>query len=228
MTFERFLQLVEQFGPRRPPADDPTRRRTSRGVQTGIAATRALRGTPLFPSTLPARLAERTVGGRLVPGALRALGGVFVMGGAAILQDTYRALRDSDQLIEYTAGALGYADTLARMAAAASDPPRGSPPHLPQPIVPPDMASGRFMGMGQHISAYRQGYWRVNGLLREVDNIRPPGAYVSELMLLELRSRWGNPGNHSQDRPRIREQLLQQVFRLNPRTLQPLAAEPHP
>ncbi len=99
--------------------------------------------------------------------------GTIVGGGVALVRGGHQNLQRNDEMLEYLLGMSGYIATLGRMCTAAIMRPV---PYttMPLPVVPEHVSRSGSLFSGTRQQMFLAGYNRVQDVMREVDNLRPP------------------------------------------------------
>jgi hypothetical protein len=174
----------------------------------------ARRFAPTIPP-MPERSTEDNVG--FTWDVVKALIKVVLRGenpaGAAldIVRDALTALIHADERLVQMAAVLGYADTIGRMAAALPPTPEGRQPQLPYPVIT-DQHRRRVMGNARWLHGYQDGYNRVRRLVNELNNIRRPGEWPAERMLIHLRYRYADGALPTEIREKVANGVMSQVL----------------
>jgi hypothetical protein len=128
-----------------------------------------------------------------------------------LVNDARTALENGDERIVQMAAVYGYADTMGRMVAALPPTPQGRQPQLPHPVVTDELRQ-RFMSNELWLQGYSDGHGRVRRLLTELNNVRRPGEWPAERILIHLRYRYAGEAEPAEVRSRVRDGILSEVL----------------
>lgn len=152
--------------------------------------------------------------------ALGAEAGPLVGGVLMVMRGSHQALERSDQVVTYLLGIGGYVNCLARSAINAVN---SSQRHisLPTPIAPSYVERMGDLFSRWRRQAWNAGYWRVNEVIREIDNLRPvQGDLYSKQCLIQLAMEAGHRGGRAEGfriRIRCEDYIMNQILSTNMR-----------
>lgn len=110
-----------------------------------------------------------------------------VVGGFTMLsRGAYQSLNRTSDMLDYLLGTSAYINCLARSAMEALNTPQ---PYvsLPRPIVPSYVANSDALYSEARRRRWHVGYWKVNEVIREIDNLRPvQGDLYSKNCLIQI------------------------------------------
>lgn len=152
--------------------------------------------------------------------ALGAEAGPLVGGVLMVMRGSHQALERSDQVVTYLLGIGGYVNCLAR---SAIDAVNSSQRHIrmPTPIVPSYVERMGDLFSRWRRQAWHAGYWKVNEVIREIDNLRPvQGDLYSKQCLIQLALEAGHQGGRAEGfriRVRCEDYIVNHILSTNMR-----------
>lgn len=189
-------------------------------IPGGLATSVAVSGAT---ANSGADVANGAVDSAVSTGAGTVLGpeaGPLVGGVLMVMRGSYQALERSDQVVTYLLGIGGFVNCLARSAIqAVNSPQRYS--SLPTPIVPAYVERMGDLFSRWRRQAWHAGYWKVNDVIREIDNLRPvQGDLYSKQCLIQLALEAGHRGGRAEGfriRMRCEDYIVNQILATNMR-----------
>lgn len=239
-TYRRFVSIVRRRAPASPiepqTRAQQTRSRAGRAATMGsafadglgvsvpggalasAATSMALSGATANSGSDVANAAVDTAVTTSAGVALGAEAGPLVGGVIMLMRGSHQALERSDQVVSYLLGMGGYVNCLARSALDAVNSPRRHI-RLPTPIVPSYVERMGDIYSRWRRQAWHAGYWKVNDVIGEIDNLRPTqGDLYSKQCLIQLALEAGHLGGRAEGfriRVRCENYILNQILSAN-------------
>lgn len=190
------------------------------GVPGGAATSMVVSGATANSGADVANAAVDTAVSSGAAAALGAEAGPLVGGVLMIMRGSHQALERSDQVVTYLLGVGGYVNCLARSAMHAVNSPQRHI-SLPTPIVPPYVERMGDLFSSWRRQAWHSGYWKVNGVIQEIDNLRPvQGDLYSKQCLIQLALEAGHRGGRAEGfriRMRLEDYIVNRILATNMR-----------